>query len=145
MYMIYRYTFNNFFTAKKTTPSFFPSTTFSKASFFRGKKFFNTPRQPYIVAAVALKEAGYDVLVLGPTDSLDMAKHLGELTLARPELAQKKMLGVLPCWIVGLFLPCVSIIGRRRGTVQLPFAHLWRSISILFYVKVPSSSDTCPR
>jgi len=33
--------------------------------------------QPYIVAAVALKEAGYDVLVLGPTDSEDMAKQHG--------------------------------------------------------------------
>lgn len=28
---------------------------------------------------MALKEAGYDVLALGPTDCGDMAKHLGEM------------------------------------------------------------------
>ena len=34
-------------------------------------------RQPYIVAALALKEAGYDVLILGTSDGEDMAKMLG--------------------------------------------------------------------
>ena len=37
----------------------------------------NRCRQPYIVAALALKEAGYDVLILGTSDGEGMAKMLG--------------------------------------------------------------------
>lgn len=127
-----------------TTPSPSPSW-----SFFREWK--KTPRQPYIVAAVALKEAGYDVLVLGPTDSEDMAKHLGIwffYTLVFLEGRACRALKshnsqIWPMQNAGFsylvdFLDCsyhvFSIVLRRRGTVRSIFSSekqieiVWRKL-----------------